>query len=195
MARIRKIRYPGDERSSALSSGVFISRPRKLLNPWMMKSTSLTCPRISQILQKRCTFPYSPYIESLGILLATEPEYSSDRYLLHIVQLQKISERIVLFSTPVVPEIHDPNLGIEHYYRELKMELARYQANLPFPLTENRALCETNHLILTQSNVGIQMFFSCNSMPSSCTYVKSHSSTTSQLHRTNDMARGFRLRY
>lgn len=81
------------------------------------------------------------------MLLATEAEYSSDRYLVHIVQLQKISERIVLFSTPVVPEIHDSNLGIEHYYQELKTELALYRANLPFPLTENRALCEMNHFI------------------------------------------------
>lgn len=147
MARIRKTRYPGDEKSNVLSSGAFISHQRKLLNPWMVKSTSLTCLRISQILQKRCSFPYSPYIESLGILLATEPEYSSDRYLLHIVQLQKISERIVPLSTPVVPEIHDPNLGIEHHYRELKTDLVRYQANLPFPLTENCALFEIYHFI------------------------------------------------
>ncbi|KAJ5288147.1 hypothetical protein N7478_003833 [Penicillium angulare] len=39
---------------------------------------------ISQILQKRFYLPCLPILESLGMKLATDPEYASDKYLLHI---------------------------------------------------------------------------------------------------------------
>jgi hypothetical protein len=72
-------------------------------------------------------------------LLATDAEYPSDRYLLHIVQLQQISEKITLVSMQHVPEIQNTSFGLEHYYRELKSEIDLYRANLAFPLTESRS--------------------------------------------------------
>jgi len=98
----------------------------------------LTCLRISHILQKRFYFPNSPYLEDLGMDLATDPEYASDKYLVHIVRLQLVSDKIALHSAPDLPGPHEINLGIEHSYDALKAELSLYQANLPFPLTENR---------------------------------------------------------
>ncbi|KAJ6189853.1 hypothetical protein N7519_004761 [Penicillium mononematosum] len=92
------------------------------------------------ILQKGCSFPYSPYFESMCKLLATDAEYPSDRYLLHIVQLQQISEKITLVSMQHVPKIQNSSFGLEHYYRELKSEIDLYRANLPFLLTESQIL-------------------------------------------------------
>ncbi|KAJ5628484.1 hypothetical protein N7490_010712 [Penicillium lividum] len=95
---------------------------------------------ISQILQKRFCFPYLQYLESLGMYLATDPEYASDRYLIHIVELQRISEKIAVYSAPHFPGPHGGNPGIELSYVELKAELSSYQANLPFSLNESHIL-------------------------------------------------------
>lgn len=74
----------------------------------------------------RCSFPYSPYFESICKLLATDAEYPSDRYLLYIVQLQQISEKTTLVSMQHVPEIQNTSFGLENYYRELKSEIDLY---------------------------------------------------------------------
>ncbi|KAJ5148027.1 hypothetical protein N7526_001379, partial [Penicillium atrosanguineum] len=102
---------------------------------------------ISQVLQKRLYFPYLPYFESLGIDLATNPEYASDKYLLHLVRLQRISEKVTLCSIPNDPTPRETNSTIEHYYGELNAELASYQANLPFPLIENHILFTQFHAV------------------------------------------------
>ncbi|KAJ6032634.1 hypothetical protein N7540_003366 [Penicillium herquei] len=102
---------------------------------------------ISQILQKRFYFPYLPYLESLGMDLTADAEYASDKYLLHIVRLQRISEKVALYSTPNYPGPHEANSGIEHSYDELKTELALYRANLPFPLAENHILFTNFHAV------------------------------------------------
>ncbi|KAJ5814180.1 uncharacterized protein N7503_000930 [Penicillium pulvis] len=102
---------------------------------------------ISQILQKQFHFPYLPYLENIGMELATDPEYASDKYLLHIVRLQRISAKIALYSAPNFPMPHEANSGIEHSYDKLKAELSLYQSNLPFPLTENHILFTNFHAI------------------------------------------------
>ncbi|KAJ5778799.1 hypothetical protein N7520_002045 [Penicillium odoratum] len=100
---------------------------------------------ISQILQKRFYFPYLPYLESIGVDLTTDPEYASDKYFLYIVRLQRISEKIALYSAPNFPEPSKANN--EHSYDELKAELSLYQTNLPFPLTENHILFTNFHAV------------------------------------------------
>ncbi|KAL2700369.1 hypothetical protein AAEP93_008892 [Penicillium crustosum] len=102
---------------------------------------------ISQILQKGCSFPYLPYFESICKLLAADAEYPSDKYLLHIVQLQQLSDKITLVSSQHVPEIHNTPFSLEHYYRELKSELDLYRANLPFLLCENQTLFMQFHTV------------------------------------------------
>lgn len=133
---------PGDEKKNELLSDFFISHLRKYLHisrQWMFELTSLVSSRISQILQKGCSFPYSPYFESICKLLAADAEYPSDKCLLHIVQLQQLSEKITLASSHHAPEIHNTPFSLEHYYRELKSELDLYRANLPFLLRGNRS--------------------------------------------------------
>ncbi|KAJ5556363.1 hypothetical protein N7494_000278 [Penicillium frequentans] len=102
---------------------------------------------ISQILQKQFHFPYLPYLENIGMELATDPEYASDKYLLHVVRLQRISAKIARYSAPNLPMPHEANPGIKHSYDELKAELSLYQANLPFPLTENHILFTNFHAV------------------------------------------------
>jgi hypothetical protein len=65
--------------------------------------------------------------------LAADPEYPSDKYLLHIVQLQGISNKIAASSASNFPSPHATNSEIEHSYDELKAELSLYRGNLPFP--------------------------------------------------------------
>jgi hypothetical protein len=105
----------------------------------MFELTSLVSSRVSQILQKGSSFPYLPYFESICKLLAADVEHPSDKYLLHIVQLQQLSEKITLVSSQHVPETHNTPFRLEHYYRELKSELDLYSANLPFLLCESRS--------------------------------------------------------
>ncbi|OQE01924.1 hypothetical protein PENSOL_c003G10580 [Penicillium solitum] len=134
---------PGDGKKKELLSDFFISHLRKYLQIFrqrMFELTSLVSSRISQILQKGCSFPYLPYFESICKLLAADAEYPSDKYLLHVVQLQQLSEKITLVSSQHVPEIHNTPFSLEHYYRELKSELDLYRANLPFLLCENQTL-------------------------------------------------------
>ncbi|PYI11625.1 hypothetical protein BO78DRAFT_403035 [Aspergillus sclerotiicarbonarius CBS 121057] len=95
---------------------------------------------VSHILHKQCSFSYLPYFEDCCKLLATDAEYASDQYLLHIVQLQRISERITSISAQNILGLHSSGLGIEHSFRELKSELELYRASLPCRLDENHIL-------------------------------------------------------
>lgn len=142
MAMTTRKWYPGDYKRKELLLDVFISQPRQYISPlrYEMANPQLTRLRISQILEKRSYFPYVPYVESLGMHLAIDPEYPSDKYLLHIVRLQRIAEKTTVFSIPNAPSTHETKARIEDSYGELKAELVSYEANLPFTLNENRQL-------------------------------------------------------
>ncbi|KAJ5779814.1 hypothetical protein N7457_007534 [Penicillium paradoxum] len=102
---------------------------------------------------KRCAFPYLPYFENMCKTLATDAEHPSDKYLLHIVQLQQLSERISQASTQNLTGLHHPNFSLEQEYRQFRSELDLYRTNLPFPLTETPLLfmqCYTVDLYLCQ---------------------------------------------
>ncbi|KAF4160816.1 hypothetical protein CNMCM6936_003771 [Aspergillus lentulus] len=101
---------------------------------------------ISQILQKRSSFSYIPYLEASCELLASDAEYNSDCHLLHIVQLQRLSEKILLISSQHASENHHADT-LEYYYRELRSELDLYRAQLPFMLTENHLLFMQFHTV------------------------------------------------
>jgi hypothetical protein len=142
MATTTRKWYPGDYKRKELLLDVFISQPRQyiFLILYEVAKTQLTRLRVSQILEKRSYFPYLPYLESLGMHLATDPEYPSDKYLLHIVRLQRIAEKLTGFSIPNAPGTDESKAGIEDAYGELTAELVSYEANLPFSLSENRQL-------------------------------------------------------
>jgi hypothetical protein len=142
MAMTTRKWYPGDYKSKELLLDVFISQPRQYISLvfYEMADTQLTRLRISQILEKRSYFPYLPYLESLGMHLATDPEYPSDKYLLHIVRLQRVAGKLTGFSIPNAPGTDETKARIEDAYGELTAELISYEANLPFSLNENRQL-------------------------------------------------------
>ncbi|GLB04780.1 hypothetical protein AtubIFM57258_010799 [Aspergillus tubingensis] len=95
---------------------------------------------VSQILHKQCTFSYMPYFDECCKLLATDAEYASDQHLLHIVQLQRLSEKITSISAQNILGTHGPGSSIERSFREMKLELEQYRASLPCPLNENNIL-------------------------------------------------------
>lgn len=97
----------------------------------------LTARSVSQILHKQCTFSYMPYFDECCKLLATDAEYASDQHLLHIVQLQRLSEKINSISAQNILGTHGPGSSSERSFREMKLELEQYRASLPCPLHEN----------------------------------------------------------
>ncbi|KAF4233514.1 hypothetical protein CNMCM8980_010237 [Aspergillus fumigatiaffinis] len=101
---------------------------------------------ISQILQKRSSFSYIPYLEASCELLASDAEYDSDCHLLYIVQLQRLSEKILLISSQHASENHHADT-LEYHYRELRSELDLYRAQLPFMLTEDHLLFMQFHTV------------------------------------------------
>ncbi|PWY94489.1 hypothetical protein BO94DRAFT_531461 [Aspergillus sclerotioniger CBS 115572] len=95
---------------------------------------------VSQILHKQCSFSYLPYFEDCCRLLATDAEYASDQCLLHVVQLQRLSEKITSISAQNILAAHSDGLAIERSFHELKSELELYRADLPCRLNENHIL-------------------------------------------------------
>ncbi|RAK81768.1 Zn(II)2Cys6 transcription factor [Aspergillus fijiensis CBS 313.89] len=99
---------------------------------------------ISQILQKRSSFSFIPYLETSCEFLASTAEYNSDRHLLHLIQLQRLSERIIAASSQHTSEPHDAD-ALEQCYRDRRSELDLYLAQLPFPLTDSHILLMQYH--------------------------------------------------
>ncbi|EPS27735.1 hypothetical protein PDE_02679 [Penicillium oxalicum 114-2] len=94
---------------------------------------------VSQILQKRSSFPHVPYLEQSCGLLASNPEYESDWLFLHIVQLQCLYEKIVSVSSLYKPDTHHTD-ELEFSYRQIRSELDSYRNQLSFGLSGNDIL-------------------------------------------------------
>ncbi|PYI31468.1 hypothetical protein BP00DRAFT_370740 [Aspergillus indologenus CBS 114.80] len=101
---------------------------------------------ISQILQKRSSFSFIPYLETSCEFLASTAEYDSDRHLLQLIQLQRLSERIIVASSQHTSEPHDAD-ALEQCYRDHRSELDLYLAQLPFPLTDSHLLLMQYHTV------------------------------------------------
>ncbi|PYI14634.1 hypothetical protein BO99DRAFT_406492 [Aspergillus violaceofuscus CBS 115571] len=101
---------------------------------------------ISQILQKRSSFSFIPYLETSCELLASTAEYDSDQHLLQLIQLQRLSERIIVASGQHTSEPHDAD-ALEQCYRDRRSELDLYLAQLPFPLTDSHLLLMQYHTV------------------------------------------------
>ncbi|KAL4971317.1 hypothetical protein BDW66DRAFT_165454 [Aspergillus desertorum] len=100
---------------------------------------------ISHILQKLSSFSYIPYLQTSCELLASNAEYDSDQHLVHMVQLQRLSEKVILVSSSQhAPETQSSD-ALEQCYHELWSELDLYRAQLPFSLTESHLLLMQYH--------------------------------------------------
>ncbi|KAL9114984.1 MAG: hypothetical protein Q9227_001227 [Pyrenula ochraceoflavens] len=93
--------------------------------------------RISALLQKLPTFPYSSYLEKVCESLKDKDEYDSDKYLLYIVQLQRIMEKI---DRLLAVHSSDSVEAVKLHFLSLCSDLDAFRERLPFSLSDNSLL-------------------------------------------------------
>lgn len=98
----------------------------------------LTPQSISMILQKLGTFPHSVYIEECCKSMAEENEYPTDKYLLYIVRLQHIFEKMDHIPVQQPSEIIDSDTAAKLSVRTWRSDLESFKACLPFTIVESR---------------------------------------------------------
>lgn len=90
------------------------------------------------LIHKHSTFPYLPYIEDCGQILQEENEYPHDRYIMYIVQLQHIAEKIDRLSADHGDEIFRPGSGADLYVKGVRDDLSNFLKRLPFNIHDSR---------------------------------------------------------
>ncbi|KAK1148365.1 hypothetical protein N8T08_010176 [Aspergillus melleus] len=90
---------------------------------------------VSIIMQKRCTFPWTPHIERFAMELAQDPEYPSDQFTIHLVRLQHVLERIDEMSVSHPPGMQGRVAEIERHIYNFRQEMEDFKAQLSFTRT------------------------------------------------------------
>lgn len=96
---------------------------------------------ISITAEKTCLLPWSSFIEKSALELAQASRYSSDKYLIHLVQLQHIFERAdagMLINTQEM-DLETRKSKIEAHVQQFRQEMENYRDLLPFPMEESSA--------------------------------------------------------
>lgn len=83
--------------------------------------------RVAIYLQKHSNFSYIPYIEDCCQILQNANEYQSDLYIVHLVALQRIEEKIDRLSTDHTHDMSNPGSGTELYVTSIKSDLRAFQ--------------------------------------------------------------------
>ncbi|KAI9837897.1 MAG: hypothetical protein M1837_002687 [Sclerophora amabilis] len=102
---------------------------------------------ISMILEKLATFPHSAYIEDCCKSLREDPEYPTDKYLLYIVQIQHILEKIDHLSNQHDTRLFQHNSAVQFYVMSLKSELEVLRGHMPFAMNESHLLVMQFHTV------------------------------------------------
>ncbi|KAI9721706.1 MAG: hypothetical protein M1812_002040 [Candelaria pacifica] len=83
------------------------------------------------------TLPHSMYIEGCCKSLRDAAEYATDKYLLYIVRLQYILEKIDHLSIQKGANIDTPESAVEAYMWALKSDLDVFRERLPFAMSDS----------------------------------------------------------
>ncbi|KFY38373.1 hypothetical protein V495_06617 [Pseudogymnoascus sp. VKM F-4514 (FW-929)] len=94
---------------------------------------------IACMLQKTSTFPFSANIDEYCKSLRNEATCPTDKYLLYVVRLQAIAEKIDSLFSQRVSELN-PESTIELFVKQLQSELELFRERLPFDMTESYLL-------------------------------------------------------
>lgn len=94
--------------------------------------------RIAIYVLKQSNFSYTSYIEECCQSLYDKPEHLYDKYLIYIVQLQRLAEKIDRLSASHGQELMRPGSGTELYVIDMKSDLEAFQRRLPFNIDEAR---------------------------------------------------------
>ncbi|KAK2771726.1 hypothetical protein FQN53_004907 [Emmonsiellopsis sp. PD_33] len=93
---------------------------------------------IATLLQKRPWFSHTQAIDDFCRSLSNTAEYETDKYIIYIIQLQLIMEKIDRLDTRHLEELNtSTGSAAELYVTTIQSDLQNFQASLPFPLTEN----------------------------------------------------------
>lgn len=101
------------------------------------------------MLQKMSTFPFSAYIDEYCKSLRDEATCPTDKYLLYIVRLQAIAEKIDRLYSQRVSELN-PESTIELFVKQLQGEIEMFRERLPFDMSESCKLflaTDAKHLL------------------------------------------------
>ncbi|QKX54629.1 uncharacterized protein TRUGW13939_01717 [Talaromyces rugulosus] len=86
---------------------------------------------IMVLLQKQFNFPLTPYIEDCCKSLYNAAESPYDKYILHLIQLQRIAERVDRLSMRHAIELGNPGSASELYVSALKGDLETFRSEFP----------------------------------------------------------------
>ncbi|KAJ5540603.1 hypothetical protein N7494_005679 [Penicillium frequentans] len=112
--------------SASIPGSVSIAdESRALIGCFLLNSTHAI------IMQKTCTLPWSPFIESCAATLSAKCEYPTDRYMIYYVQLQHMLERMNLLTTKSIEGHPDVELQLQSF----RAEVEEYKNQLPIPPT------------------------------------------------------------
>lgn len=93
---------------------------------------------VSIIMQKKCTFPWTPHLERFAMELAQDPEYPSDQFTIHLVRLQHVFERIDEVSVSHTPGMQGRMTEMERHIYAFRQELEDFKSQLSFTRTNCR---------------------------------------------------------
>ncbi|KAJ5832178.1 hypothetical protein N7474_000489 [Penicillium riverlandense] len=94
---------------------------------------------ISITIEKTCMLPWSSFIEKSALELAQSSRYPSDKYLIHLVQLQHIFERAdaAMLNNAQEMDLESRKSKIEDHVQQFRQEMENYRDLLPFPMQES----------------------------------------------------------
>ncbi|KAL5354405.1 hypothetical protein ACLOAV_000494 [Pseudogymnoascus australis] len=104
---------------------------------------------ISTMLQKTSTFPFSTHIDDFCKSIRDEAACPTDKYVLYVVRLQAIAEKIDRLYSQRFSELN-PESTIELFVKQLQSEIELFRERLPFEITEScksSSATDTKHLL------------------------------------------------
>lgn len=105
------------------------------------------------MLQKTSTFPFSAHIDDFCKTLRDEAACPTDKYVLYVVRLQAIAEKIDRLYSQRVSELN-PESTIELFVKQLQTELELFRERLPFDMAESCRLspaADIKHVLISTS--------------------------------------------
>ncbi|CRG91264.1 Protein SOGA2 [Talaromyces islandicus] len=90
--------------------------------------------------QRQFNFSLTPYIENCCKTLYNAAESPYDKYIMHMIQLQRIAEKIDRLSMQHAIELGNPGSASELYVSALKADLEAFRAGFPVDLHKTQPL-------------------------------------------------------
>jgi hypothetical protein len=143
------ISWSQDERRAVAGCFYLTSRYDPSAGYLLYLEECLLLHSISTMLQKMSTFPFSAYIDDFCKTLRDEAACPTDKYVLYVVRLQAIAEKIDRLYSQQVSELN-PESTIELFVKQLQTELELFRERLPFDITESCKLTsipDAEHLL------------------------------------------------